>query len=93
MEETGGRRWRMQCKGSGFVIHVHVMRLCVLEMRVHATNTVFDLKWMLQPETNIPLRNMAIVFKKRELNDDITLDAANITRHSEVWLWVKLQGG
>ena len=86
--------WRMHNKGAGFVIHLKVMKVTSMDIHLHQTNTVGDLKERVFMATGVHPDMQRLLFKDKELTDDWeAMCDIGIGRNSEVQMWIKLRGG
>ena len=86
--------WRMHSKGAGFVIHLKVMKVTTMDLHLHQTNTVGDLKERVFMATGVHPEMQRLLFKDKELNENWeAMCDVGIGRNSEVQMWIKLRGG
>ena len=62
-------------------------------MSVHKTDTIFQLKEVIQSHDGLPVAHQRLLYNGRQLADDFTVERSGITKSSTIRVLARLRGG
>jgi len=88
-------KWKMSGKGSGFVVHLHIVPLrSVVEMAVHETTLLGDFKLMVSMQVQVPPTDLRLVFQNKTMTEELmALIDYGVVRGSTIYMLLKYRGG
>ena len=74
------------------IIYVKLLSGTTCALRVRSTDTVQDLKWIIEAKQGIPYESQRLIFAGKQLEDNRTLLEYNILEDDTVMVVLRLLG-